>query len=67
MGLLLKRPGCSDDKALRKKYLDAGMSKKVLKYGKWSKWFSTEFNLIFKDDKWVITNKLKKDFEIPFN
>ena len=67
MGLLLKRPGCSDDKALRKKYLDAGMSKKVLNYGKWSKWFSTEFNLIFKDDKWLITNKLEKDFEIPFN
>ena len=67
MDLLLKRPGCSDDKTLCKKYLEAGMSKKVLKSGKWFRWFSPEFNLIFRDDKWLITNKLEKDFEIPFN
>ena len=62
----LERASGVTDKSLGKKFLAAGMSKKALKQGKFYKSYNQNWTLVFKDDRWYITTKMNKDFEVPF-
>jgi len=63
----LTRESATGNKGLTKQYLEAGMSKKVIKASKFYKRYSQDLNLVFRDNRWYITEKMTKDFEIPFN